>query len=133
MALHAAAYAAGKIFGHVLVFMAHAAADRHHVTGATVFRIDRAEHMIEQGALFELGILDVRMDREERARHLQNVIDVAAFIGAAVDAFIQLVRWPKVFIAAMTAGRVAVMQRDGIPKESSGLAIGFLAGVDVAH
>ena len=79
--------------------------------------------MIEQGVLFELGVLDVRMNREQRSRHLQNVIDVAAFIGAAVDAFTQLVRRAKVLIAAMTAGRVAVIVYNRVPEKLCGLAI----------
>ena len=65
------------------------------------------------------------MNREGSSRHLQNVIDIAGFIACGRRRVHSTGPADQSFIAAMTAGRVAVMQRDGIPKESSCLAVGF--------
>src|SRR5207245_666224 len=101
MTLHATSDAAGKVSKHVLIFVSNAAAHRHHVTGAPIFGIYRAQNVIEQSALFKLGIFDVWMNREKASRHLEHVIDVAAFIGAAVHALAQLIGRAKVFVSAM--------------------------------
>ena len=73
--------------------------------------------MIEQRALFKLGILHLRVDGEKTPRHLQHVVDVAALVGAPFDAIAKLVRWAKVFIASVAAGRVTVMQSHRVPEE----------------
>src|SRR5436190_23838039 len=89
--------------------------------------------MIEQGALFKLGILNVGMDREQPPRHLQHVIDVAAFVGAPFDAITELVWWPKILIATVSAGRITVMQSHRVPEKFRRRAVRLVAGVDVAR
>src|ERR1044072_5465630 len=117
MTLHPGANTAGKIAKHVLVFMTHPTTHGHHVARAAVLRIDRSENVIEQSLLFKLGVLDVRMDREETARHFEHVVDVARLVGPAVDTVCQLIRWSKVFILAVTAGRISVVVAARVPKE----------------
>src|SRR5215510_7723367 len=89
--------------------------------------------MIEQRALFKLGILNFRMDRKQTPSHLQHVVDIAAFVGAPFDPIAKLVRWPKVFISAVTAGCVAVMQSNRIPEELSRRPVFLITRVDVAR
>src|SRR3989442_5902298 len=98
VALHSAADAAGEAAHHILILMLDAATHRHHVTRASIFGIDRTEHVIKKRALFELGILHFRANGKKTTRHLEDVVDIATLIGAPIYAIAKLIGWAKVFI-----------------------------------
>ena len=106
-----------KLCEHVLIFLLHAAAHRHHVRRPPVVGIDRREDMIEQRALVEVRVVRVGREREQPPRELEHVVDVARLARAAVDARAQLVGRAEVLGEPVPAGGVAVMLRDAIPEE----------------
>ena len=79
--------------------------------------------MIEQRALVELGVLDVGLQREQLPRHLEHVVDVAGFGGAAVGHVGQLVRLAEVLVLAVAAGGEGVVVDDAIPEERRGASV----------
>ena len=72
------------------------------------------------------------MQGEKLAGQFEHVIDVAAFVVAAVHVLAQLVRGIEVFVVAVAAGGVTVMEDDLFPEELGGVAVGLVAGIKVA-
>src|ERR1051326_7813383 len=85
--------------------------------------------VIEQRSLLKLRVLDIRMNREKTSRHLQQVVNVARLIRAAIHTLGQLIRWSKVFILAVTTGRVTVIVDDCVPEKLGRYAIVFVTTV----
>jgi hypothetical protein len=123
MVLHAGPHTAGEAAEHVLVFAAYTLPDRHHVAHAAVVGIDRAEHVIEQGALMEFRVFDVGSQREQSPGHLEHVVDVARLGRPAVHDVAQLVGLAKILILAVTACRETVMMGHPIPEIARGKTI----------
>ena len=133
MALHSRAHAAGEAARHVLVFAPDRAADRHHVAGGAVGGIHRSEDVVEQRPLVEFGVPHVGLEREQPARQLEHVVDVARLGRAAVDDVAQPIGLAEVLILPVTAGREGVVTDDAIPEERRGGSIVAIAGVGVTH
>src|SRR5580765_2189468 len=87
--------------------------------------------MIEQRPLFKLGVFNLRVNREQRPRHLQHVVDIATLIRATLNPVAELVRRTKIFVTTVTTRGVAVMQRDCVPEKLRGRAVRLITGVDV--
>ena len=99
LALHAGADTTGETLEHIRVLpLAGALSDTDHVTGAAVFRLNRAQNMIEQSAFMKVGVVRVGPKCEKFSRHLDHVIDVAGFGRPAIDHILELVRLTEVFI-----------------------------------
>ena len=94
-----------------------ALADANHIAGAAVFRINRAEDMIEQSPFVKIGVVRIGPEREQSARHFQHVIDIAGFGSATVDHVGEFIRLAEIFITAMAACDKGVMLGYTIPKE----------------
>ncbi len=133
VAFHAGADAAGEGARHVLVLARDALSHRHHVAHRAVGRVDRAEDVVEERALLEVGVADVGLEREQRARHLDQVVDVARLGRAAVDHVAQLVGLAEVLVAAVPAGGEGVVVHHLVPEELRGRAFALAAGVLVLH
>ena len=131
MAFHAGSHATGKVFKLLLILMLHATANRHHVANSSILRILRGQDVIEQCAFVKIGVTNLRINREKRARHFDHVVDVAGFRGASVDVIVQLVRRAKILILAVSPGGEAVMQRDVIPEVHGGFVVDLVSRVDV--
>src|SRR4029453_414843 len=86
VAFHARTHAAGEALEHPLIFVLDATSDGNHVTGSSDNRIDGGQDVVVESALVELGVFDVGLKREEAARHLDHVVDVAGLGGAPVGA-----------------------------------------------
>src|SRR4029450_8998478 len=127
MTLHPAAHATCKTTEHLLILVTNTTTDRHHVTRPAIFRIYRTEHVIEQRSFFEFRVTNIRMNRKKAPRHLEQVVNVAAFISAPVDTLAELVRWTKVLVLSMPTRGIAVIVDYRIPKELSSDAIGLIA------
>src|SRR4051812_19952841 len=132
MVLHAGADAAGEVLLHVLIFLLHAAANGDHVRRGAVTRIDRREGVVEESTLLEVRIERIGAEREQPARQLEHVVDVARLAGAAVDAMAQLIWRSEVLGQPMSTRRVAVMLRDAVPEERRGENVFGIADVAIA-
>ena len=133
VALHARADAAGEAALHVRVFAPYARADGNHVTGRAVVAVDRAENMVEQRALVEFGVANIRLPREQLSRELQHVVDVARLRGAALGDVAQQVGLAEVLVLAVATRRERVVIDDAIPERGGGGLVGTIAGVGIAR
>ena len=88
--------------------------------------------MIEQGALVEIGVVRVGLEREQQPGELQHVVHVARLAGAAIDHIAELVGGPEVLVLAVTAGGEGMMLRHLIPEEARGQEVGRGAGIHEA-
>src|SRR5207247_6434869 len=120
VAFHATADATSEALEHLLVLMLHTAADVHHVAGAAILRVYGGENVVEQSALVEFGVFDVRAEREKLPGHLEDIIHVAGLSGAAIHSIAEFVRLAEMFIIAMAAGGIAVMLGDAVPEKAGG-------------
>ena len=133
VALHARADAAGEAALHVRVFAPYARADGNHVTGRAVVAVDRAENMVEQRALVEFGVANIRLPREQLSRELQHVVDVARLRGAALGDVAQQVGLAEVLVLAVATRCERVVIDDAIPERGGGGLVGTIAGVGIAR
>ena len=117
---------------HVLILVRHAAAYRDHIADAPVLGVYRRENVVEQGALVVIGVVDVRLEREQRPRELQHVVGIASLARAPVHAVVQVIRRPEILVGAVAPAREAVVLGHAIPEERGREEIGGLTGVAVA-
>ena len=112
--------------------MLHTATDRHHVADTPIFRVLSPEDCIEVGTLDKIGVAHFRIHGKQGPRHFDHVVRAAALGRTPVHHLIELVRLPEVFVLAVAAGRKSVMFGHFVPEELRGLAVGFIAGIDVS-
>src|SRR5882724_10065517 len=86
--------------------------------------------MIEKSAFVKVGIFNIRAKSKELASHLEHVIDVAGFGGAAVDAIAEFVRFAEIFVFAVAAGGVGMMLNYAIPEKARGETVSSITGVN---
>ena len=132
VALHAGADAARETLEHVLVLAFDALPDRHHVTGAAIAGVHRAQDVVEQRAFVKIGVAHVGRNSEQASRELQHVVDVAGFRRAPIDAAGQFGRRPEVLVVAVAARGESVRRNDPVPEEARGQQVDGVAGGGIA-
>jgi len=88
--------------------------------------------VVEQRALVELGVADIRLPREQLPRELEHVVDVARLRRPALGDVAQQVRLAEVLVLAVAAGGKRVVIDDAIPEVGGRGAIAGGAGIGIA-
>src|SRR5207247_584652 len=99
------------------------------VAGASVRRINGSQNVVEQRPFLEIGIMGIRLQREQPAREFQHVVNIAGFSRSAIDPISQLVWLAEIFVLAMAASGISVMLHHPIPEETGGHEIAGVSGV----